>query len=241
MAKTFDIYSMKSKKALPEEYSAWKAEPSPEKLSALLYSLRPTINSALTSFASGDKSLATRAYILARQSLDTFDPSKGANLKTHVFNDLKRLNRFYTERSQTVHIPENVKVDNAHIYRFKLDFEDKHDREPSLTEITDGTGLSLKRVQKAASSTGEVAESMFTTETGDSLDKSKSKTAESIWSDYVYHDLDEKGKKIFEWTTGYNGVKTIPKKDMATKLKMSPAAISSRLNTIEKRLNEINE
>lgn len=239
--KIFDIYSARSGKGMLEEYTRWKAEPTDENLSAVLKALKPTIASALTSYASGDRTLIPRAYILARKSLDTYDPSKGVNLKTHVFNSLKRLNRYYNERSVTVHIPENVKVDNSAVYNFTIRFQDEHDREPTLDEISDGTGLSYKRLQKARISTGEVDESMFTSEIGDAMHKGKSRSAEDIWSDYVYHDLDDKSKKIFEWTTGYKGTKVLPKKDIATKLKITPAAVSSRITTITKKLDEINQ
>ena len=59
-----------------------------------------------------------------------------------------------------------------------------------------------------------------------------------MWSDYVYYDLDPIDKKIFEWTTGYAGSKIIPKGEVAKKLRITPAAVSLRINKIVKKLEE---
>jgi DNA-directed RNA polymerase specialized sigma subunit len=56
----------------------------------------------------------------------------------------------------------------------------------------------------------------------------------------VYHDLDEVNRKVFEWTTGYNNKPILKKIDVAKNLKISPAAVSQRIDTIQKRLNEFN-
>jgi len=70
---------------------------------------------------------------------------------------------------------------------------------------------------------------------------SKGKTPEDLWRDYVYHDLDEKNKVIFEHLLGYNGAPKIPKGDIATKLNISAPAVSQRINTITTRLSEFYE
>ena len=64
------------------------------------------------------------------------------------------------------------------------------------------------------------------------------KGADEVWADYVYHDLDETGKKIFEWTTGYNGQDRLSKTEIARQLKVTPAAVSSRISKTLSRLNE---
>jgi DNA-directed RNA polymerase specialized sigma subunit len=222
-----------------DSYDIWKESPTEDNLSKVLQDLKPTINSALHTFTGGDKSLTTRAYILTKQALPTYDATKGTSLKTHVFNNLKRLNRVKDERSTVIHIPEGVRVDSKSIYHFKNKFMDKHDREPSLEEIADGTGLSIKRVGKALHG-GEVPESMGVSEKGDLLNAASTRTKDDIWQDYVYYDLDPVNKKIFEWTTGYLDSKVLPKKEIAAKLKISPAAVSQRVNTIIKRLEEVN-
>ena len=59
-----------------------------------------------------------------------------------------------------------------------------------------------------------------------------------VWIDYVYSELDPVNKKIMEWKTGYAGSKQISNNDIARNLKISPPAVSQRIGTITKRLQE---
>ena len=72
----------------------------------------------------------------------------------------------------------------------------------------------------------------YTVEKGDTLLQGEVDENEDPWRDYVYHDLDTKSRKIFEWTTGYGGTKILPKQEIARRLKITPAAVSSRIQTI---------
>jgi len=218
-------------------FNDWKDSPSDENTKKILDHLQPTINTALMSFTGGDKNLKIRSYILAKKALISYDPNKGASLKTHVYNNLKRLQRFKAERSQVVHIPENVRLDALQINRFAGEFKDKNNREPAIAEIQDGVGLSPRRIRKASLYGSEQPTSKFVGETGDSLISTK-RTPQDIWRDYVYYDLDPVNKKIFEWTTGYQGSATISKKKIASNLGITSAAVSSRINTIMKKLQE---
>jgi DNA-directed RNA polymerase specialized sigma subunit len=227
-------YSQKKREA-PPEYQEWEANPSDENYNNLMGYLKPTIDSGMASYAGGRNSLRTRANILASESLNTFDPEK-ASLKTHVFNNLKRLQRYQAERGSVVHVPENVRVDSAKIYRYTLEYKDKTGNEPSNAQIADHLGMSAKRVQKARYG-GEVSESQTVMDKGD-LPGTQKRTTDQVWADYVYHDLDSTNQKIFEWTLGYGGAPVLSKKEIAYKLKISPAAVSQRSATIRKQLEK---
>ena len=62
-----------------------------------------------------------------------------------------------------------------------------------------------------------------------------------MWVDALYAELDETGRKIFEGVSGYMGAPRKPKQTLAKELKISPAAVSGRINTIQKRLAEYHE
>jgi DNA-directed RNA polymerase specialized sigma subunit len=228
----------KEKRNTEDIYKSWQETQSPEDLKELFHKLNPIINSALTSFAGGDKSLKTRAYILTREALNDYKPEKGAALKTHVFHRLKRLNRVSAERKSVVHVPENVRTDAGAIWGFRKEFLDKHGRDPNLDEVADGTGMSIRRAQKAMHG-GEVPEGMTMSDKGHHTVDAHDRSREDIWQDYVYHDLDPISKKVFEWTTGYGGSEVLPKKEIAVKLKISAPAVSGRVSTIVKRLEEL--
>lgn len=227
---------------LQDMWKSWRKDPTNQELQGqILGKLTPTVDSALKSYAGGDQTLKTRAMILTNEAVNSYDPSKGAALTTHVQNHLQRLYRVSAERRQAVHIPENVRMDSLAVNRFVTDWKDKQGTEPSDLQIADSLKMSRRRVQKAMMQGTETAQSRMEGDKGDSLITATERTPEQMWADCVYHDLDEKNRKIFEWTTGYLGKPVVQKTEIATRLGISPAAVSQRINTIKKRLDQYYE
>lgn len=220
-----------------KQYFEWKNTGDSTKRDELIHSLDGVINTGLKSFGGGDNTLKTKAYLLASKAVDTYNPSRDARLETHVYNNLRRLTRFRNERSSAIHIPENVRADSTKVFGFIDSFRNEHGREPSLTEISDETGLSYKRINRARQTGSEKNLSQFETEKGDVLVGEKRSYAD-IWKDYIYYDLDPVNKKIFEWLTGYQGSPVISKKEIAERLDMSPAAVTQRTNNMVKMIQK---
>lgn len=227
-------YTMDKNKAVPE-WEAWKAKPDDETFNALFKKVEPVVNSAMRSFAGDDPRLKTRAKIITAQAFDNYDPSKGAALNTHVYNQLQRLHRYRAERSSAIHIPENTRLDAGNISRYVQEYQDEHGIEPSDNHLADALEISMGRIKRARA-IGEASSSQMQSEKGDIPGKPRDFSA--IWSDYVYHDLPEKDKKIYEWVTGYNGHKRLPKSEIARRMGISQAAVSQRVGRIANKLQE---
>jgi len=225
-------------KTPPTEYDNWKAAPTDENYSNLMQSLEPTIQSGIKSYAGGEKNLTTRARILTTKALQTYDPKRGASLKTHVHHNLKGLSRFRAQRDRVVHVPESVRTDSTSVNEFINKYQDKKGIEPTDLEVSNSMGISPKRVAKARGR-GELSAQEMSTEKGDL--PSEGKDMYKVWMDYVYHDMDDRNRKIMEWTTGYNNSKVIPKKEIARRLKITPAAVSLRISKIAYKLGEVNK
>ena len=231
-----------SNSGIQDLWQNWQKTPDDQGLHAeLLGKLTPTVDSALRTYAGGDPSLKTRALILTDEAIRSYNPTKGAALTTHVQNHLQRLYRVAADRRQAVHIPENVRMDSLTVNRFITDWKDKQGFEPTDLTIADNLKMSRKRVQKAMMQGQETPQSRMEGEKGDSMVESTERTPEQMWADCVYHDLDEKNRKIFEWTTGYLGKPVIQKTEIAKQLGISPAAVSQRINTIKRRLDQYYE
>jgi len=200
--------------------------------------LQPTMDAGLRSYAQGDQSLKLRAKILATQAVDRWDPTKGAALKTHVFNNMKGLQRFRNNRSSVVHIPESVRTDLSRIRTFENDYKADNGYDPSDAETADALSLSMKRIQKTRS-TERPASSALNEQGHDTF--AKERDPYDVWKDYVYYDLSAANKKIFEWTTGYGGSPVISKQEIAKRMKISPAAVSMRVSTIQSKLSKVLE
>lgn len=222
-----------SRKVSPttKKYIEWQNTGDKEKRDEIIHDLDGVINTGLKNFGNGDNTLKARAYILASKALETYDPNKNAKLETHVYNNLKRLTRYRNERNSAIHVPENVRADSVRVFGFIDSFRNENGREPNLTEISDETGLSYKRINRARQTGSEKNLSQFETEKGDILVGEKPSYA-TIWKDYLYHDLEPVNKKIFEWLTGYQGSPILSKKEIAERLDMSPAAVTQRANNI---------
>lgn len=225
-------------------YKAWAASkdnPKQEPIARgeLLRALKPTIDSALHSYSGGaGESLRTQATLMALDVARRYDPSKGVQLNTYVFGNLQGLRRKAADRSNIIKVPEGVLLDANKIENERNDFLTETGREPTVSELADKTGLSIRRLERIKGGAGaQMAESQTLNEKGDSL-FTKTSDPQKIWSDMVYHDLDPVDKKIFEWSTGYGGSDRIKKGDMAQRLKISQPAVSARINKIVAKLEE---
>jgi DNA-directed RNA polymerase specialized sigma subunit len=226
----------RSTKNFEQQWVDYNKRPSEAGLSTIMQEVEPTISSALMSFTGGDKSLLPRARIIAAQAITSYDPKQGTTLKTHVYNNLKGLNRFKAERSAVVHIPENVRLDTNALYKYRQSFTEENGRDPTVDEINDQLGLGTRRLKKAETFGKELSSSQMVSDKGDI--NIFLKDNDDPWFDYVYHDLDNVQKKIMEWTTGYGGSEILPKKEIAKRLGISAPAISQRIGTIVKRLEK---
>ena len=224
---------------LEEARLAWAAQRNPANAGMLLKQLEPTIDSAMTSYAPAEReTLHTRARLIALQAADTYDPRKGTKLNSHVFTALQALNREKARRQNIIHVPENILLEQNRLRKSRQEFTSEIGREPTIDELADHTGMSVRRIEKVQTRDGAaMAGAQTLTEKGD-LMFSRAEDPQRVWADYVYHDLDERDKKIFEWSTGYGGSERLRKIDIAKKLKITPAAVSHRIGRIVGRLEE---
>jgi hypothetical protein len=61
-------------------------------------------------------------------------------------------------------------------------------------------------------------------------------TAGKAWMGLIYADLSQSDKKIFEWTLGWNGHKTLQNQEIARRLRRTPGWVSQRKLLIQKTI-----
>ena len=226
------------KDAAEAAWTDWKKSPDPAKAGKLLAELKPTIETALKSYAPGmEESLRTRARLLALDAAGRFDPAEGAKLSSFVHGSLQKLHRVRADREHLVHIPENVGAERAAIERVSKEIESEFGREPTVEELCDRTGLSKRRLEKVSVYAPTLSDSAFLSDQGSTLYE-RPRDASSMWVDYVYDELDPVDKKVFEWSTGYGGRQKLKKGEIAQRLKVSAPAVSARISRIAKKLEE---
>lgn len=218
----------------------WKAYKSPKDANTIYTALKPTISGAIRAYGGGDTSLTAQAYRLAYDSLNSYDKSKGTDVRTHVHNHLKRLNRIAADRNNIVHIPEGVAKDYSTVSRAISNFVDEHNREPNDDELSDMTKLSKKRIDKILNRSTNISGSEAVTDEG--ADRvTHSGISEDTYIDYLYASSDNIDKKIIDMTAGRGGRRIYSNAEVARRLRMTPAAISQRMNKLRDRMAEVKQ
>lgn len=165
---------------------------------------------------------------LTLKAFDTYDPSKGAKLSTHVVNMYKKVSRGNISSQHAIRIPENVHFKFKPITEATAYLTEALNREPTHQEIADYTGWSLPKVVDATSRLRrELVESKQTFDPGvNRLDP----TQQAFF--YAYSVLDNQGKYILEHTTGYGGKPELPDSKIRTDLKLSPHMYNKKKNEV---------
>ena len=225
---------------LDNAYEFWQRNQSAANLSQLLETASPVLDKAITSLAGGDRTLRGRAKRLAIDAFRSFDPAKGAKLRTHLMIRLQPLQREYTKRTSSLAIPERVQLDQLRLTQAEQSLSDELGRDPSDHELAEFMGLSQKRIAHVRKFVrGLLAEGQIRSDEGEQrMPAAEEVTAADIWVEYVHHDLDSIDKKIFEWKTGYNGKKIRSNNEIAKRLRITPSAVSQRSAKIAMKLEE---
>jgi len=123
-----------------EAYKTWKADPNKQTTSALLKRFNSMISQRVSMWKAPAVDEAAFKADLKRHALtafETFDPNRGAQLRTHVGNLIRRSQRFNARYQNVAFIPEEksaliTPIQQAHDYLFQ-----EHGKAPTHAEIAD--------------------------------------------------------------------------------------------------------
>lgn len=216
------------------EYDTWKAAPTPDNMAKLLDTLAPTLTSEVQRYTGPKPLLRARARSLAIKAIKTYDPTRGAQLRSWVVTQLQPLSRYGQQlrpvRSSEMAIRQAAELDTQR-RRLQLDM----DRDPTDEELADHVGISVARIKRLRSTVKpSVPESaMVDIETDEvSLPAVSEGRTLDFASEAVYGGLSDREKRIFDWKTGAHGKKQISNQEIARRLGITPAAISQITATI---------
>lgn len=217
----------------------WKRNPNDYNLQQLLQQLNPVIQNEVNRWTGtlARPALELEAKRLAVEAFNSYQPSRGAALSTHVTNRLKKLSRLNYTHQNIARIPEYQSLKFRTFENSMNTLTDNLGREPTIAELADDLRWStpaVKRFQKNIRrefvESGDLPSHFDQGETQDGV------------LDYVYYDLNPIQQKILEHTTGYGGAKTLSNPQLRRKLKLSQGQLSyqKRLltNRIERALKE---
>ena len=170
-------------------------------------------------------------YRLAREAAKTYNPNTGFKFSTHLVNNLKKLSRLSTQYGSVLRVPENTQFGVNKVQKIEKDLEHTLGRQATLEELAHHSGFSMKAVDSMlrTKKTSTGLSSLF-----DAPALFHSQNDE--WVHFVYNDLTDTDKLIFEHMTGFGGKPVLDNKSIAKKLNLSTSTLNNRIKLINKTL-----
>jgi DNA-directed RNA polymerase sigma subunit (sigma70/sigma32) len=171
------------------------------------------------------------AYRLAREAAKSYDPDSGYKFSTHLVNSLKKLSRMSTHYGGVIRVPENTQFGVNKIQKVEKNLEHTLGRAPTIEEISHHSGFSVKatvnmlKTKKAVTGLSSLFESPTLTN-----------SENDEWIHFVYHDLSDTDKQVFEHMTGFGGKKILDNAAIAKKLNLSTSTLNNRIRLMNSTL-----
>jgi DNA-directed RNA polymerase specialized sigma subunit len=219
-----------------QAWQAWKRQPNDTTLQTVLDRLDPIIQTEVNRWVGtlARPALETEAKLLAVEAIQSFRPSGGASLATHVTNRLKKLSRISYTHQNIARIPEYQTLKFRTFADAQAKLMDKHGREPTHDELADELNWS-----KSALNNYQGSLRREFVESGDLPPFFDKDEGDSGTGDFIYHDLAPLQKKIFEHTTGYGGAKVMDNAGMMKKLKLTQGQLSYQKRLLTQNFGNI--
>lgn len=218
-----------------EAWQKWHTTKDKQDLSTLFGRVQPIIHKEVSRWASGPVSrpvLTLEAKKLSLNAFNNFNPEK-ARLSTHLTNNLKGLSRIVYTHNNPARMPEHQVLKLSTFLGAKSSLEEELGREPTAQELA----------ESLVWSTNEVARYEGQIRTGYSTSKPQPPGFEKFDADrsflhFVYNDLVDQDKIVFEHTTGYGGKRVLSAQELIKKTKMTQGQISHSKRRIRRLVEE---
>ena len=229
--------------AIPDDTPAWKRiqDGDMDASGKFLQEMDPTITKAVNAYAAGDKIYNTQARIMAIEAAKSYDPKKGASIETYVYGQLRPLQRISAQRGNLTRISENVAQERAVVSKAIRELTADLGEEPTTEQIADRVGMSRKRVDALMNYRPVVPDSIAVNPEGDAMFAADENKTLELYDTVIYNELDDTDKRIYEWSTGYGKGERLSGKEIAKRLKITPAAVSKRYAKIAQKFGQDRE
>lgn len=241
---------------LEQEYKTvftnWQQKQDKESMAALLRSVDPILKNAIRLYTpdlSRSPTIRSRARIIAAQAIKNYDPQRGS-LKTHLMSHLQRLHRLGGHERQIMRMPEQVAMHQIQTQDAAAQLEATLGRPPSDRELSDFTGLSLRRLAHIRRGVQPIAQSQLQVGSGNAENTEAEmpatqpigpQTYHDTWLEFVYEDMDPTNQFIMERALGMHGQTPMRAAEIAKHLKLTPGAVSQRMEKIQRQVDSLYE
>lgn len=219
-----------------EIWKVWKKQPTPANMQAVLRQVDPLIQKEVNRWSGklARPALELEAKRLAAEAVESYSPTGGAALSTHVMNRLRKLSRLPYTHQNIARIPEYQTL-KFHTYELaKSALQDRLGRDPTVDELANELGWSKNHLTSFQKSIRKEF-----VESGEPPPIFDTHTDESGMVDFVFHDLSPVQKQIFQYSTGYGGAPILSNPDMTKKLKLTQGQLSYQKRLLVNKIQSV--
>ena len=223
-----------------QTWKTWKQNPTPENMDALVERFNPVID-AKTRMWRGPKTnqpaMRTNLLINAGEAFETYDPNRGAALRTHLENKLQRSHRFNIQHQNYGYMPEGQVRNISKVEQAKDMLREELGRDPTPFEVANKanqhfglTGrkkLTEKRVDRITSGQrADIAGSSFESDpTPFAINREREVAG------LLRHELDQDHQQLFDHLYGKNGKPQVTSTTQLAKMMGKSPSQVSRMKT----------
>ena len=214
-----------------EAWSKWNNTRDKQDLKVLFGRVQPIIHKEVSRWATGPVArpvLTLEAKKISLNAFNNFDPNK-SRLSTHLTNNLKGLSRIVYTHNNPARIPEHQILKLNTFLGAKNSLEEELGREPTTQELAESLAWGNNEVSRYE---GQLRSGYSTSQPQPpGFEKFD---ADRAFIDFVYNDLVDQDKIVFEHTTGYGGKRVLGAKELINKTNMTQGQISHSKRRIRK-------
>jgi len=215
----------------------WKMTRSPVALEELRRSCRPVMQSQVNKYRANmvpQAVLEAKADQILVESMKSYQPGRGTSFKTHLFTNLRRLNRFSTARSNIGTIPE-ARAQKLGIYqRVYEELSETKRRPPTEIELADELNWPISEIRNIQRSSRKdiITSSLKSPARMDTTDARMARLMNDIW-----YELSFDEQKVFAHLMGMQGKRKLSKGgDIARATGFSQAKVSQLRKSIGRKM-----
>lgn len=210
-------------------WRSWKREKSrkkrKKKLGVLLQHFDPVIQHRVNQFSGVPIpriAIEAEAKKQAAIALGTYNPKKGASIKTHVTNRMPKVFRYVARRQNVGTIPEHRVAKINTFKKTKEYMTETKGREPTTLELADELVWTPQEVSRMEAELRKDLGHSLTFQDTAFLDFNQN--METI--NFAYYSLAPREQLIYDYTVGAHGKEQLPASKIALKLGISPSQVS---------------
>jgi len=220
-----------------ELWREWKKTRNTTMLNRLLTRLQPLIYREVSKWQ-GTLPVAvleSKGRELTVKALESYSPTHGAAIGTHVTSRLRKLSRSVYPYQNVARLPENKQLKYNTFMVAQNNLYDVLGRDPTTHELADELSWSPKKVEdfNYTYARRELVESE-----GAAM-RSADDTA--VLTDFYYHGLAPDDQRLFEDLTGYGGKKALNSTQIKSKYKIPQGVLSYKKRKFVSQIKDIQQ